>query len=104
MKGMKKLTRKRSKKSRSFILSLALVALLGYFIITLIYLQTDISNKKQELELINKQYQTQEIKNQEYNEIIKNGENSQYIERVARDVLGYVLPGERVYCNTSTGK
>lgn len=103
MKGMKVLAKK-GRKRRSFILTLALLAVLGYFVITLINLQIEIKDKKQVLNDVNTQCQTQELKNKEYKQIIKDGENSQYIERVARDVLGYVLPGERVYCNTSSGK
>lgn len=102
---MKELNKKRRKKrNRSFILTLALIAVLGYFVITLINLKIEIRDKKQVLNNVDNIYHSQQIKNKQYTQIIKDGENSQYIERVARDVLGYVLPGERVYCNTSTEK
>lgn len=94
----------KKKRSRSFILTLSLIAIMGYFIITLVHLQLEIKNKKELANQVNQQYESQELKKEEFEQILNDGDQSKYIERVARDVLGYVLPGERVYYDTSSGK
>ena len=103
MRGLKNLAKNKKKRNRSFILTLALILIAGYFLITFINLRLDISDKNEDLKKVNQQYQSQLSKNEELRQISKNGDQSKYIERVARDVLGYVLPGERVYYNTSSG-
>ena len=101
MKGMIKVSKK--KHSHSFILTLSLIAIMGYFVITLVHLQIEIKDKKEIATQVNQQYKSQELKKEEFEQILNDGDQSKYIERVARDVLGYVLPGERVYYDTSSG-
>jgi cell division protein FtsB len=91
----------KKKRSRSFILTLSLIAIMGYFIITLIHLQIEIKDKKEVANQLNQQYATQELRKEELEHILNDDDQSKYIERIARDVLGYVLPGERVYYDTS---
>ncbi|MEG0979428.1 MAG: septum formation initiator family protein [Oscillospiraceae bacterium] len=93
----------KKKRSRSFILTLSLIAIMSYFVITLVQLQLEIRDKKEISAQVNQQYQSQQLENDELQQILDNGDASKYIERVARDVLGYVLPGERVYYDTSSG-
>ncbi|MEG1436992.1 MAG: septum formation initiator family protein [Oscillospiraceae bacterium] len=76
---------------------------MSYFVITLVQLQLEIRDKKEISAQVNQQYQSQQLENDELQQILDNGDASKYIERVARDVLGYVLPGERVYYDTSSG-
>lgn len=91
----------KKKRSRSFILTLSLIAIMGYFIITLIHLQIEIKDKKEMANQLNQQYAMQELRKEELEHILDDEDQSKYIERIARDVLGYVLPGERVYYDTS---
>ncbi|NCC87782.1 MAG: hypothetical protein EOM05_07940 [Clostridia bacterium] len=93
----------KKKRSHSFILTLSLIAIMGYFVITLVHLQIEIKDKKEIATQVNQQYKSQELKKEEFEQILNDGDQSKYIERVARDVLGYVLPGERVYYDTSSG-
>ena len=41
----------------------------------------------------------QELKNAEIEAIIENADDPEYIAKVARDKLGYVTPGEKVFVN-----
>ncbi|MEG1244402.1 MAG: septum formation initiator family protein [Oscillospiraceae bacterium] len=82
---------------------MSLIAIMSYFVITLVQLQLEIRDKKEISAQVNQQYQSQQLENDELQQILDNGDASKYIERVARDVLGYVLPGERVYYDTSSG-
>ena len=96
--------KKEKKNSRSFILTLAIVAVMGYFVISLVSLQMDIRDKQQEVAEISQVRQEKQAENEELESFLTEGDESSYIERIARDVLGYVLPGERVYYDISSGE
>ncbi len=96
--------KKEKKNSRSFILTLAIVAVMGYFVISLVSLQMDIRDKQQEVAEAQQVQQEKEAENEELENFLTEGDESSYIERIARDVLGYVLPGERVYYDISSGE
>ncbi len=91
------------KKRRSFLLTIALIALIGYFIISLVSLQIRINQKQQELESLKQTYKQVQLKNTELKQIVAEDDENGYMERIARDVLGYVLPGESVYYDVSSG-
>lgn len=91
------------KKRRSFILTLALIALVGYFIISLVSLQIRINQKQQELDTLKHTYDQVQAQNTELKQIVAEDDENGYMERIARDVLGYVLPGESVYYDVSSG-
>lgn len=94
---------KGQKKRRSFILTLALIALIGYFVISLVSLQIRINQKQQELDSLTKTYNQVQMQNTELKQIVAEDDENGYMERIARDVLGYVLPGESVYYDVSSG-
>lgn len=91
------------KKRRSFILTLALIALVGYFIISLVSLQIRINQKQQELETLKHTYDQVQVQNNELKQIVAEDDENGYMERIARDILGYALPGESVYYDVSSG-
>ncbi len=95
---------KEKKNSRSFILTLAIIAVMGYFVISLISLQMDIRDKQREVTEAQQVQQEKQAENEELEQFLTDGDESSYIERIARDVLGYVLPGERVYYDISSGE
>lgn len=84
-------------------LALGAFALAGYFAITLIQLQIEISEKKETLVQVQAQYNEKIAENQELEKVIEGGNEDEYIERIARDSLGYVKPGEKVYYDISFG-
>jgi cell division protein FtsB len=62
--------------------------------------QIKINEKRRQLSEIKQQIQVQEIKNGEIKSALtSDGDNSEYIERKAREDLGYAKPGERVFIN-----
>ena len=69
--------------NKSFILTLATLAILGYFVISLVSASA-------------------QAENDELKELAREEDEKTYMERIARDVLGYVLPGESVYYDVST--
>lgn len=90
-------------QSKSFILTLALVLLIGYFVITFIGLQLDIREKNAELNEKNAAYQQITQENERLESIVQNEDKSSYIEQVAREKLGFVMPGEKVFYDVTPG-
>ena len=90
-------------QSKSFILTLALVLLIGYFVITIIGLQLDIREKNAELNEKNAAYQQITQENARLESIVENEDKSSYIEQVAREKLGFVMPGEKVFYDVTPG-
>ena len=90
-------------QTKSFILTLALVLLIGYFVITFIGLQLDIREKNAELNEKNAAYQQITQENERLESIVQNEDKSSYIEQVAREKLGFVMPGEKVFYDVTPG-
>ncbi|MBR5753108.1 MAG: septum formation initiator family protein, partial [Clostridia bacterium] len=88
--------------NKSFLLTLASIALLGYFVISLVSLQFQIREKTQEVEAAQQTLASAQAENEELKELAREEDEKTYMERIARDVLGYVLPGESVYYDVST--
>lgn len=92
-----KAKRKRKKQKHSFILSLALLLAVGYFVISFVSTQLDIREKEQEKAALEAQYAAQVAENERLQAVVDGGDESEYMERVAREKLGYVMPDEKVY-------
>ena len=90
-------------RSTSFILTLAIIVVIGYFVISLVSLQMEKNEKAQQLAQAQATLAEKQEKNDQLKSVLEEGDDSDYIERIARDVLGYVLPGERVYYDISSG-
>ena len=91
-------------KKRNFValaLRAGLVAVLVYLTIMLIATQVDIVAKRQQLEHITQQTTLQAANNLELRRTLESGNEDAYIERVAREKLGYALPDERVFIDMS---
>lgn len=93
MKG----TKKRKKQKHSFILSLALLLAVGYFVISFVSTRLEIREKEKEAAAVQAQYEEQCAENARLQSVVDGGDESAYMERVAREKLGYVMPDEKVY-------
>ncbi len=87
----------KKKKTYSTILTVAFAALVCYFVIALISLQSDIKEQKEQIADINAQADAQSADNRELNNLLNDSDLDSYVERIAREELGYVFPDERVY-------
>ena len=79
----------------------ALLCAMIYLIVANTNLQIELSRKQAELNDIYSSKTTVELKNQELENLIENGTESDYIERAARDRLGYVYANEEVFTDIS---
>ena len=93
----------RRTRKKSFILTLGLVLLIGYFVITFLSLQLSIKERSSVLEQKNVAYQQQIAENERLKSIVESEDKSEYIEQVAREKLGYVMPGEKVFYDVTPG-
>ena len=87
----------KKKKTYSTILTVAFAALVCYFVIAFIGLQSDIREQKEQIADINAQADIQSADNRELNNFLNDSDLDSYVERIAREELGYVFPDERVY-------
>ncbi|GAA6396067.1 FtsB family cell division protein [Solibaculum mannosilyticum] len=83
------------KKRKSILLRIAVFALAVYLVGSLVNLQLQISAKENELDDVNEQNREVTLKNEELSALLNSGEDSEYIERMARE-MGYVYPDEQV--------
>lgn len=94
---------KKKKQKKSFILTLALVLVVGYFIITIIDLQLEIRDRKEVYEQLDNEYEQIVADNNRLQAIVDNDDKSAYMEQVAREKLGFVMPNEKVFYDITPG-
>lgn len=92
----------KKERKHSFIVSFSIVALCAYFAISLITIHKDINNTKKEIAEVQQSYNQQVAENEKIKDYVDSGEiDKEYVEKIARDELGYVKSGERVYYDIS---
>lgn len=82
---------------------MGLVLLIGYFVITFFSLRLSIKERSSVLEQKKVAYQQQLAENERLKSIVESEDKSEYIEQVAREKLGYVMPGEKVFYDVTPG-
>lgn len=94
-----RLIKQKKKRHSSFLLKIAVLALMGSVVVALVNQQIQISQKRQELDDINQQIRVQDVENDQLRKILEDesGQDSDYMERYARENLGYAKAGERVF-------
>ncbi len=91
----------KKKRKRSFIVSFCIIALFAYFAISLITIHNSINSTKAEITAVKQSCEQQVAENERLRAYVDGGEIDEYVEKVARDELGYVKPGEHVYYDVS---
>ncbi len=80
-----------------FALKLGLLGLCVYLAVSFVCAQMEIAAKRQQLENVTQQVETQQAQNEEMQRTVEVDDEASYMERVARDKLGYARPDERVF-------
>lgn len=86
---------------RSFILIVATVAFVCFAAVLIANLTDKAIEKKREYESVSQALETQNEENARLEEELKNGISEEEKEYIARNELGYILPGEHVYADAS---
>lgn len=78
-----------------------LIALVMYFVYTIISIQIQIYNQKRALVVLQERIYQQQLENDELRRKLSEEGEEEYIERIAREKLGYAAPDERVFVDKS---
>ena len=90
--------RKQKKGFSALAVRIGLVCVCIYLCVSLVFAQIDIVSKRQQLENLTQQVAAQEAANTELQRTTRiPDDEAAYMERIARDKLGYALPGEHIY-------
>ena len=87
-------------KKAGILTKIVIFALLIYAAVTLLSLQEQISSAKKQEDLLEGQVKAQVIKNADLSDDIEHSDDTEVIKEIARDKLGLVSPGERVFYST----
>ena len=88
-------------RKRSLILRFGIFVFAVFMVITMGKLQIELIQKKDQLNAAKNQLEATELKIAELQNLLENGEESDFIERVARERLGYVYSDEEVSTDIS---
>ncbi len=94
---------KKNKKANP-LLRLVLALCVVYFAFSLVGGQLELRNRREELAGLQQKLEDQRIANKETERLISMNEDETYIERIAKDRLGYAFPDERVFIDFSGTK
>lgn len=87
--------------NKNIILRVAVVVCAVSTIFSLFNMQVQLFDKKQQLNEINQMCAKQRLINQDLELTLELGGNNEYMEKIARDKLGFVYPDERVFVDIS---
>ena len=87
------------KKNLMFRLSTLLFTL--YVVFSLVQIQGEIQESRELLAQLEQQNEEQRIANKELERILSDGTQEEYIERIAREKLGFAYPEEQVLIDIS---
>lgn len=88
---------KTGKKKRSVILQIGIIALALGLAVSLIQLQMQISRANEQYEKLQHEIADAKFEQEKLQDFLDNEDQSEYIERIAREKLGYVMPDEKVF-------
>lgn len=84
-------------KKKFNISSVVFLLAVVYLAINLVSAQFELMTKKQELATINAQKERLQLEVADTQSLLEEDRDEVYIERIARERLGYANPGEKVY-------
>lgn len=94
----------KTKKRHSVIFLAALIAVVGLISYRMISVKIEINNQQKVLDEVSAQYELQLKSNEELERKINEENEAQYMERIARERLGMVMPGEKTYYDIAAGE
>lgn len=101
--GAKAASRKKPRQKRSFLLTLGIILLVGYFVITIVGNFISINEGTEVLDLKNAEHKQLTEQNERSQAVIDSDDRSDYMEQVAREELGYAMADEKVFYDVTPG-
>lgn len=101
--GIQELKPVKRRKKRYILLYIAAIGFAFYAVITIINQNVKIAEKKAELSELQQQIKVVEIQSQYLEKVqgYKGRQLSEYMEKIAKEDLGYVGEGERIFINVA---
>lgn len=99
-KELAKVVQKQKKKKKSLVsvaLKLAVAVVGVYLLVSFVNGQMQVSSIQAQQEAVQAEIDAKTAENEELSEILESGDDNAYIERIARQKLGYAWPDEKVY-------
>ena len=79
-----------------------MLAFAVYAAFTLVSLQLQIHEKEKKMAMLQAAIDQQELENRQIQDVLDSADDAEYIAEIAREKLGYVAPGERVFVDISS--
>lgn len=100
---IKEIKPEKKRKKRYLLLYLAIIGFAFYAVITIINQNVQIADKKSQLKDLQQQINVIEIQTQYLQKVqgYKGDELSKYMEKIAKEELGYISEGERIFINVA---
>lgn len=76
---------------------IAVLCAVAYLSISLITAQFDLMTKRQQLAILEEQKQRIELETEDIQRVLEIEDQEEYIERIARQRLGYANPNEKIF-------
>ena len=73
-----------------------------YFALTIVSLQLKIREKESEMAELDKSIEAQKLENSQIQDVLDSEDSTDYIAQIAREKLGYISPGQRVFVDISS--
>ena len=91
----------KKKKKSGIVTKLVVLGFAVYAAVTLVSLQSSIDAERASIEYYENQIEIQNQKNMQYSDSLTGEPDSEYIADLAREKLGLIAPGERVFYDVS---
>lgn len=92
---------KKQKKKKFNLWTLILIAAVCYFLYTVYHQQIFIDERNSQTEALKKNIKSEEIKKQQLEQQKDLINTDEFAEKIARERLGYVKDGEKIYVDTN---
>lgn len=94
--------RMRKTRKVSFAAKAALLLVSVWAAFTIVSLQLKIMAKESEMSELQQQIDAQKLENRQIQDVLDSGDDAEYIARIAREKLGYISPGQKVFVDISS--
>lgn len=92
---------KRKKRKANWLVRFFMLCFVGYVAASLIGMQVEVTAKRRQLLALQQSVEQQKRINDETQRLLSGENDEDYIERVARDKLGYAYPDEKIFIDRS---
>ena len=89
------------KRKANWVVRLSVLCFIAYVALTLISMQLEVLAMHRQIDQLDQDIVQEELANAEKKRVLAAGTDDDYIERIARDKLGYAYPDEKIFIDRS---